>query len=340
MNSSAGQWHRYAKLVGRLGLVVLALVVLAENYLAYLDYPLSKPAHLHRLAQGFQNDAYLRQVGVTGPRQSQPSFEDDQVIESIGPHGDRLSRPVYNKTSKCRVLVIGCSDTFGVGVPDSQTYVWILNQGFPDICLDNYGAQAYGPQHCAAKLKHLYAGKLPSYDLIIYATTFDHRHRCAAQRPIEFQEGGNTVILPYARQKAPTLQFHPAYVMDWPLMSHLRTVNFTKNVFAKLRANFDAPDTELNWLYSYYLRQMLHTAQEHQADFAVAFLNEDMRPYIDDQLEPQMKYIDAAVHEKYYQPQYRVKGVGHPTAAIHAMWAKSIGNWLANYHTSKVGHNP
>ncbi len=87
----------------------------------------------------------------------------------------RASRPHYDKPCRYRVLVVGCSFTYGSGVNDNETYVWKLGERFPKVNFDNFATIGYGTYQCLLRMREILP--LEHYDLVIYAAYPHHTFR-------------------------------------------------------------------------------------------------------------------------------------------------------------------
>ena len=90
-------------------------------------------------------------------------------------NGMRSARPLVLKPKPRRALVVGCSCTWGQGVNDEQTFVWLLNQKMAGLDFDNAGVSEYGPYRCLLNIEHYL--KQQKYDLVLYCAIENHFYR-------------------------------------------------------------------------------------------------------------------------------------------------------------------
>ncbi len=157
-------------------ILCLSLFVLAvEYYLGLRGAPLEKfPKKV----------SYFPEVSgsLTGWRNPSgielPSYEgtlDKHAYEKIWENRARASRPHCDKPCQYRVLVLGCSCTYGMGVNDNETYVWKLGERFPKVNFDNFATIGYSTYQCFLRMRELLP--VEHYDLVIYAAYPHHTHR-------------------------------------------------------------------------------------------------------------------------------------------------------------------
>ncbi len=82
------------------------------------------------------------------PFRRQPNYGNHLVLENIGTDTMRASRPLVLAKRPYHVLCVGCSYTYGYGVFDDETFVWRLNEMFPNVYFDNGGVPVL--VHCNA----------------------------------------------------------------------------------------------------------------------------------------------------------------------------------------------
>ena len=94
------------------------------------------------------------------------------VYENISAAGARVSRLNDKNNSKVRVLMLGCSYLYGMGIQDQETCTWLLNDRFPDVTFDNYAFPGYGTYQCLKREELILSRE--HYDLVIYAPICNH----------------------------------------------------------------------------------------------------------------------------------------------------------------------
>jgi hypothetical protein len=74
-----------------------------------------------------------------------------------------------------RIAVFGCSQTFGSGVADEQTFSARLEAGLPGVEVLNFGVHGYGTDQMLLRYEHEGAGYAP--DIIVLAFAYYHLDR-------------------------------------------------------------------------------------------------------------------------------------------------------------------
>jgi len=82
-----------------------------------------------------------------------------------------------NKDSKGEIWIFGCSNTYGWGVNDEQTYPWLVQERFPRYEVVNFGVPGYGTIHALIQLKEaLKSRNKPEVAILAYASFHDIRN--------------------------------------------------------------------------------------------------------------------------------------------------------------------
>jgi hypothetical protein len=167
----------------------------AQNLLAYLDRARHGPDALHRPDRllGWRPRAGVRTRGVL------PGSYDVDVTTNA--HGLRGSTEVMRDKSAgvSRVAVFGCSQTFGTGVSDEETYSARLDAALPNVQVLNFGVQGYGTDQMLLYWKAEGASFAP--DVVILAFAYYHtgrnvsRFRFYAKPRFELQDDGGLQLV-------------------------------------------------------------------------------------------------------------------------------------------------
>ncbi|MBQ7568359.1 hypothetical protein IJT17_06080 [bacterium] len=170
------------KSIALYGLCVLIFLSVAELYLRVKGYsPESsvqeKILKLDQYRPGY--GLYHPYIGWTNtPGRKVKDYEfalDRPIYNTIWINGARASRPCVQSERKKKVLLLGCSFAYGMGVEDNETFAWLLNQHFTDISFDNYGVPAYSTYQCLQREREILQSQ--HYDLVLYVSIMDHFRR-------------------------------------------------------------------------------------------------------------------------------------------------------------------
>ena len=210
----------------------------------------------------------------------------------------RASRPLVWRDNGKRVLVLGCSIAFGYGLPDNQTFTWLLNKRFPGIVFENYAFPGYSTFQCMLKEEMLLANR--HYDLIIYTPFNDHVARNVSGTVYTHSMDGTEAPLTYMLKINNALWYLPVtelnsrheiveiipFYQHWPLDRYLAITNTLKRIFLfyddirRLETVIELPPPrEAREIYWRLLKRMNKIANEHGSQFAVLCLeNEEEYP--------------------------------------------------------------
>ncbi|MBQ7568223.1 hypothetical protein IJT17_05385 [bacterium] len=328
-----------AKTLHRALLAVAAaalLLIFSEVYLKLEGYSPHDSSALWRF------DSYNPVMGwetVSGVKRHR-EVSGKEVCETVWRDGSRASRPDYDKPASKRVMLIGCSYTYGWQVSDEETWAWLLNERFPDIAFDNYGVYAYGLCQSLARAEQILE-RGQKYDWIVYAAMHDHPFRDVSVFHILGKISG---CGPYVLSRRASVNRSGDLVYlpcepRWPGDDLLISVNFAKRVYsARLqRQAHQRGSIDRQLLHSVYFKlldSLRDLAQRHGCRLAVCGLDEEDWG---NALELGQRHLDFPFffvgngrEGAADAPIFHVSGQmsGHPSALVHANWAKRIGDWV------------
>lgn len=118
------------------------------------------------------------------------------------------SHRVGEQASQDSIYFFGCSYTYGMGVSDSLTFSYLIQQNRPNSYIRNFGVPGYGTTQSYLQLKQLVdAGEIPSRVVINYADFHDDRNALtpAYRRDLfmGFQSSHESVKLKMQQAKVP-----------------------------------------------------------------------------------------------------------------------------------------
>ncbi len=96
---------------------------------------------------------------------------DFKVTYTIGPEGERFSPKPAQPVG--RILILGGSFAFGVGVNDDETFPYLLSQHWPDWHIVNRSVMGWGTSHAYIVLSRALKSDHPP-DIVIYAMIPHH----------------------------------------------------------------------------------------------------------------------------------------------------------------------
>ncbi|MGM9991435.1 MAG: hypothetical protein ACI376_01110 [Candidatus Bruticola sp.] len=171
--------------------------------------------------------------------------------ETVWPNGQRASRTHEEKNSGRRVLMLGCSYTYGMGIRDRDTLAWLLNERFPNICFDNYGVRRWGTYQCLMLAQYLLLERKEKYDQVLYFFIDDHVRRQFFWN-IHGLVSLNSyfVICPTMSYNGRTWEFFPSCAFDWPGQDTWAGVRFARTLYIANQAKKNVTlheQSDLQW---------------------------------------------------------------------------------------------
>ncbi len=283
-----------------------------------------------------------------------PEAHDNMACEGPG------SRPK-------RALCLGCSYTFGMGVPQEDNYVSQLNKLIPDCSFDNCGdcgSEAFmSLQHETWRMKER------KYDLVTYAMIDKHLFRppdCCVliDGKVLVDPNPNIARILYYANDYPllldgkehklTVNFYDYYL---PGSQHSRLLSFLSDLRLRLpMMNYHHSGSSILEVKLQYLIRTLYTfAHKHGAKFAVIALNElypitndakGMTPlnyYTKSKLTPNDTPVNIPALDASYpvdimsKPELHtakssIDNGDHPSALVHKYYAKRISEFIKKEH--------
>ena len=299
-------------------------------------------------------DPYLGWVVRPGSSVSYEADGETGVRENVWPDTSRVSRPTRDKQASKRVLLVGCSHTYGMGVPDEATFAWKLNKRFPDICFDNFGVPAYGTYQCYLREKQQLLMH-PDYDLVLYCAVIDHLSRNTIWQVHigDIERKRYYVMDPRVDlDERGELRFYEPF-RRWLGDDMLLSINFAKRVYycrliEQSEQKRTLPELEKTAAFWELNRLMDEQAEKNGAKYGLVWL--DSENSWDDivirtqNLRADNPWNNPRYADKKYPSVYNccthLRNSGdpalhlgnNPTAhyneKVHNLWAKAIGDWV------------
>ena len=285
----------------------------------------------------FSGNTWAKQDARLGWTNRQGTFRSDEygnVMMNFGPTGRRASWSAQTKPARQTVYVIGGSFTQGYGVMDADTYVYHLNELFPDVMFENFGVGAYSTYQSLLRLNQLLADAGPGHapDLVIYGHIGDHEQRnVATYRWITSltDSAGHYLVPPHVTMSNGELVEHPQHIVrEWPLETHSTFLTLLHD--AALRLRYLDRSSQRRAVTDELIRQMQMAAVDSGTRLLVVLLNnvkDGLIPYLE---KHHITYLDCVNPAFETDPSYRVGGEGHPSALQHDQWANCIREFLDN----------
>jgi len=226
-----------------------------------------------------------------------------------------------------RVLLLGCSFTFGWAVGDDATWGWRLQAWHPEMRVVNHGVNAYGTYQALLLLEDLLA-RGERFSRVVYGFHEVHEERnVAAPRWLALLDRlahrGN-VEVPYATlgDDGALVRHPPERHPAWPLRDRLATVAFLADL-ASRRAG-EARVAQGRRVTEELILALRDLCARHGIPFDVVLLQASprvRRHYATFLARHRVSFADCIVP---ITPDRRVPGEGHPDATVHEEWARCV----------------
>ncbi|MEZ4685917.1 MAG: glycosyltransferase [Bacteroidia bacterium] len=279
---SARRWLFYLYLL----LLLLPCTELALRIVGYRPYQRSEYSIRSEPAFCILPDAHLGfalapgnfEVTINeGHRYNVTHNADSQRISSFYP----------DTISKSEILILGCSYSYGMGVDDSATYAFRLQEKLPNYRIKNLAVPGYGTVQSYLQLKrHIEKGDVPAFVILGYAGFHNERNVLTPSYRkhlhIGFEESDTTLrqhlamgSFPFVEKNDNRLVFREIrwqdVYQDWPGRKTFALVNALQTFSEDKAAYKLQPEAATLQL----IRMMDSLCQEQQIKFMVAGLTQD-----------------------------------------------------------------
>jgi len=249
-------------------------------------------------------------------------------------NGGRRATAAAPGPSRPDVTIVGCSYTQGWAVSDAETFVWRLQERFPDRDFANLGTAGYGTyQSLLALERHLSVSSTP-VDLVVYGFIEHHEIRNVAPagwiRRLATATAADRLGVPFATLGDDGALVHhvPEAYPHWFFDDQLASVAFLEARLVDWRAG--ERGSEARAVTERLLEELRDASGRRGAPLLVAILEarpEARRHYLRWLAAHGIGAVDCA-HPRSLDPAFLVPGYGHPGREIHADWAACIGRAL------------
>lgn len=228
-----------------------------------------------------------------------------------------------------RVLLVGCSFSAGLGIADTDTFAWRVNDALPALSIENHATSAWSTWQSLRRTEQLLArgGERPA--LVVYAYIGNHDQRNVSRYEwldgLETSRPGTHLVPPHVTLDGDALVEHPVAILEpWPLEGRSAWVVLAHDL--ALRAQYRRPKELRRRVTEQLLLRFDATARAAGTSLLVAlladvdpdselprFLGEHQIAFVDCQLPGWRK--DAALH---------LANDVHPSALAHERWAACL----------------
>lgn len=322
--------RRRRRMIRYLILIPLLAFFIGENYLCFGGFPPSSFVSRSGHERDYTEIPCLNKIGVAPSRYGQISTEDTRVFEGVNENRTRKSLKQASKKADTNVIVVGCSYTYGQGVPDWQTYVWRLNERFANIRFDNYGVPGFGTLQAYYWLEEaLKRPDAPQYRYVIYGALDDHLKRNVRAAVLADPDYGSMSAMPYARYSGGKLVEYYGHTWYWPGADSFRMIYFLGQLYCYTRSHELPSDDEQVAVFNAYVEKMITLSEQHNSKLLMLNLEEQTDRFLYPEVKKRLVVLGSC-RPNGIEAQYRVNGVGHPNGVIHQEWADTVAEWFVS----------
>ncbi len=299
----------------------IVLITVGELYLRFTNYDPRSPLVVDNI------------YGWRHPKnQFRKSDENPNVTEHTDAYGRRRSR-IDDTKRKYHVAFLGDSYTYGAGVADEDTFVWKLNERFPDISFDNYAICGYGPYQNLLELRDILAKDKPDYVFFVV-------WRGSLLRNI-YNQGSFTGYAPCVDLHNGKLVYYKPMVIP-KYLQKLYILSFLHRVKLGLKSTY-CVDSDLDFslktktIFALILQQIHQECLAHNTPLLLILLTGPHSYYFNDNYSTEIPMLDIGIPElngPHDYGTYRVmhNPMFHPNEAAHQIWADRITDYIRSHH--------
>lgn len=305
----------------------ILLFIFAETLLRIKGYSCKRYTY-DKLTVIFEPDSLLGWKSKPGIYEFKYSQLANPVKVTIWHDGSRATQVIPVKKDK-KVIVLGCSNTFGWCLPDEETFVWKLQQEFPLWEFRNYGTGGYGTYQSLLLLERIFA-ETPPPEVVWYGFCDFHEDRNVVSEPwlklITERSIGGDIRVPYCTlgNKGSILRQAPQPYAKWPLRNSFSTIAFFEEQFMKIKTG--KREQQKRYITERLILEMNNLCKAKKSKFVVLILGCEENTklsYADFFLKNKISFIDC-VFSGQYNPELAVPGDGHPSGLMNSHWASCI----------------
>lgn len=260
---------------------------------------------------------------------------DSQRISSYDSVLNNLTDSIY---------FFGCSYTYGMGVDDSLTYPFLVQQTHTNSLVQNFGVPGYGTIQSYLQLEQLIAtNNHPTVAVINYAHFHDDRNALtpAYRRDLYlgYQQSHQSVgdimqaaHLPFIQKQG---DFHQIASCSWQNIYDnwsYRTTFSLVNLLQDIRDHQQAKNINSKAATLYIFKQIQDLCQQHQIRLIVTGITSSTKTQglLQELSEQGIETLDISVDlslGKYNNAPYD----DHPNSLAHAIYAERLTTYLATF---------
>ncbi|MEO0471710.1 MAG: hypothetical protein AAF206_18935 [Bacteroidota bacterium] len=258
-----------------------------------------------------------------------------------GPDSLRISRSQPLDSVQEEIYLMGCSYAYGMGVDDSLSLGWRLQQALPQQRIRNFARPGFGNIQSFLQLKRqLKKDQKPTFVVVLYADFHDARNVLLPvyRRHLHIGfERANPILqdrmvqsrMPYVRQHGEQIEIHwldwREMYADWPGRQDVALINLGQDI----KDYWDSHQIEVEHLNLWLFQEMQKLCDQHNVPLLVAALtqNEATEKRLRELSKLGIANLDISLDLRDSVWTHHPVD-SHPNAAAHAHYAAQLSDFL------------
>jgi hypothetical protein len=245
---------------------------------------------------------------------------------SFDGEGRRTTVPISAGASRS-VAFLGCSFTQGYGVEDDEHFASIFASLNPEVRVLNYGTGGHSTLQSLIRARQLVAAGAPP-DVFVYGMINDHLHRniVDAQWFKSFVMRDGFLVPPQASvADGKLIERAPHRISFWPGERHSAALTVLRTAFIDLTRRWDLEAARETTVA--ILKELQSVTSRAGSKFVIVEL-EDIDYHTNALMHKAGLEVMDCRFSEWKNPEYRLRGVGHPNDAAHRIWGRCISDGL------------
>lgn len=329
--------------------VFLAVIVVFSLFLFFLGLEtLARAKHFEpfrynkrdwHIPQMNEQDPVLGWILKTGTYFA-PSYQsgDDFIQYTILPDGSRATSK-DRRTGDYDVILLGCSFTYGWGVPDFETLGWKLGEKFSGLKIGNFGRGAYSTYQSLLVLRKLFSEGERPFILFYGLNDFHEERNIASPAWLKGLAQGSRIVraqLPYCSLdgKGRLVERVPIHWPTFIFQEYFAFPQLLTDLFLRWRIGFYQDPGIGRKVTEKLLVEMDRLAKQNSARLVVIIMGAEekaRRHYLEYLQKKGIEVVDTRFQ---YEEDLSLPGDRHPNGKANSLWADQVAGYLKD-HVSK-----
>lgn len=251
------------------------------------------------------------------------------------------SSPEKPEQSTLSVMIVGGSNAQSYGVADTDSFVFMLGQEFPETWFENFGNGGYSTAQALRLTERVidryYGAAEPDIIMLTFADSHIARNVSDQSWVYSIADSqGRYISPPHYRLSGDNLQFVPFHTVEpWPLETWSATLTVLHNVWMQ-SVLYNTADQARTVTQRLILR-FSDLAQKRGSAFVVAVLEDYAEIAADTLRGTGVEVLDCSGMQRTAPQEYLLGGAGHPNPKLHDHFAECISAWLEAFGDRRPG---